>query len=340
MLKQIFNKMNVLITGCDGFLGNNLARELIAKKHAVKAFIYEPTYNGSLDNLPIELFYGDIRDEESVIKACENCDAIIHAAACTTVWPARANYINDINIKGTLNIIKAIRRYSIARLIHVSSANSFGYGNKKSPGNESSPYKSKQYQLDYLDSKHNAQNIIMEEIDKGLPAIIVNPCFMIGPYDYKPSSGKLLVCLYKGQIPAYSPGGKNFVYVKDVAKAISSALTNGKIGEAYILGHENLTFKEFLSKAAQIMQVKPPWFSSSKWLVHLLGRANSILASITRKPPSFSYRMARVACDEHYFDPDKAVRHLEMPQTPIDDAIYESFMWLKSNGILDKPRKV
>jgi dihydroflavonol-4-reductase len=157
---------------------------------------------------------------------------------------------------------------------------------------------------------------------------------MIGPYDHKPSSGQMIISFYKGEIPAFSPGGKNFVHVKDAAVAIANALTKGRIGEAYILGHENLTYKEFLLKAAKVMIIKSPRITAPRFAIMSLGLINTLLSIMTKKAPTISYNMARISCHGHYFDPAKAVMELDMPQTPIEDAIKESFEWFRENGYI------
>jgi dihydroflavonol-4-reductase len=128
--------MKILVTGCDGLLGNNLSRELLKRGHEVRAFIFKPTYNQSLDKLNIEKVYGNILEKDEVVGACNGCDAVIHAAASTDIWPSRKQMIRDVNIIGTKNVVEAVTELKMQRLIHVSSANSFGFGDKQKPGDE------------------------------------------------------------------------------------------------------------------------------------------------------------------------------------------------------------
>ncbi len=58
------------------------------------------------------------------------------------------------------------------------------------------------------------------------------------------------------------------------------------------------------------------------------------MAGITGEKPTVSYPMAKIACDGHYFSVEKAIRELDLPQTPIEEGIHESFEWLKSNGYI------
>jgi dihydroflavonol-4-reductase len=190
-----------------------------------------------------------------------------------------------------------------------------------------------------MDSKYNAQQFILKEVkENGLPAVIVNPTFMFGPYDSNPSSGAMIVALYNGKVPGYTKGGRNYVCVKDAAVAIANALTKGRIGECYILGNQNLSYKEAFGKIAATIDVKPPALPIPGVFAKLYGGIGSAIGKISGKTPAISYPLARIACDEHYFSPAKAVRELELPQTPIDKGIKECFEWLKENGYLDKKK--
>ncbi|HET9052636.1 MAG TPA: NAD-dependent epimerase/dehydratase family protein [Cyclobacteriaceae bacterium] len=327
--------MKILITGADGLLGSNLVRELLSRGHNIRAFVQPGRQQKTLQGLPIERFEGNLLNPEDVIKSAEGCGAIIHCAASTAVWPIRSESINKVNIDGTRNIIQAIYTNNIQRLIYVGTANSFGFGSKDQPGVEGNPYKSATYGLDYMDSKYKAMQVVLEEVKKNsLPAVIVNPTFMFGPYDSTPSSGAMIVALYKGKVPGYTRGGRNYLCAKDAAVAIANALTQGRVGECYILGNENLSYKEIFTKIASTIQVKAPSLAIPSGFAKLYGHIGSLLGKFSGKAPAVSYPLSRIASDEHYYSPAKARKELGLPQTPVETGIKESFEWLKENGYL------
>lgn len=86
---------------------------------------------------------------------------------------------------------------------------------------------------------------------------------------------------------------------------------------------------------ASEMGVAPPKRSIPRWGILAYGRFGSFIAGITGRKPTVSYPMAKIACDAHYFSAEKAVRELDLPQTPIEEGIRESFEWLKSNGYVE-----
>ncbi len=327
--------MKILITGADGLLGSNLVRELLSRGHAIRAFVQPGRQQKTLEGLPIEKFAGNLLNPDEVINSAKECEAIIHCAASTAVWPIRSEIINKVNIDGTKNIIEAVYKNNIQRLIYVGTANSFGFGSKGQPGVEGNPYKSATYGLDYMDSKYKAMQVVLEEVKTNkLPAVIVNPTFMFGPYDSTPSSGAMIMALYKGKVPGYTKGGRNYLCAKDAAVAIANALTKGRVGECYILGNENLSYREIFTKISNTIGVKPPSLAIPSVFAKLYGRIGSIVGNVTGNAPAISYPLARISADEHYYNPAKARKELELPQTPVETGIRESFEWLKENGYL------
>ena len=325
--------MKILVTGADGMLGSNLIRELLGRGHEVVAFLLPDSPAKTLEGLPILKTYGNILSPQEIAEAASNCDAIIHTAANTNIWPDRSAIVRQVNLDGTSNVVQAALQANVQRFIYVGTANSFGFGSKESPGDESRSYQSAKYGLDYMDSKYEAQQLVLRAVrEQGLPGIIINPTFMLGPYDSKPGAGAMVLAIANQKVPGFAAGGRNYVYVKDVAKAIANALEKGKIGECYIAGHENMSYKEAFGKIAKVIGVEPPKLFIPSWLSKLFGWLGSTLSKLTGKAPTVSLAMARISADEHYFTARKAVEELDMPQTDIEIAIRECYEWLKENG--------
>ena len=325
----------VFVTGPDGLLGSNLLRSLLKRGYKVKAMVQPGNQSPTLEGLDIEKVEIDLLDIDSLIAAVEGCDYLIHVAAITSVWPSKGDIYERINVTGTEHVIAAALKHKIERMIYVGSASSFGFGPQDQPGTEESPFKSAKYGLEYITSKRKAQIRVLEAVEKqGLPALVVNPTFMIGPYDSKPSSGAMIVAAAKGKVPGYTSGGKNWVAVKDVAEGICQALEKGRVGQCYIMGHQNLSYKEALSIISTVVGRKPPKLPVPNFLVKMGGFFGSTIAMITRKPPALSYPMAWISCDGHYFSPAKAVKELQMPQTPLEEAVKEAYDWFCENGYI------
>ena len=327
--------MKVLLTGADGFLGSNVTRELLAQGYTVRVFHTPHRQTITLEGLEVERCVGDLLNKADLERAVKGCDAIIHAAASTSVWPTRNPNSWKINVEGTQHIIELALAHKIKRLVYVGTANSFGFGSKENPGNESMPYSCGKYHLDYMDSKYAAQQLVLKAVkENGLAAIIVNPCFMFGPYDSQPGPGAMIVSIVKNEIPGYTEGGRNYAYVKDVAKGVVNGLTMGRIGECYILGNSNLSYREIFELIARETNSKKITLKIPSLFAKIYGSLNSVYGKLSGKQPKVSYPLAQIACDTHYYSSSKAIKELELPQSDIGAAVLESYTWMKLNGKL------
>ena len=132
--------MKIMITGADGFLGSNLTRELLSRGHRLVALVEEGRATPTIDDLPIEKRYGNLLDPDSLNSAMKGCDALIHIGAIISIWPYRSAIQRKVNIEGARNVMEAALSAGLQRVIHVGTANSFGFGTKADPGDETRPY--------------------------------------------------------------------------------------------------------------------------------------------------------------------------------------------------------
>lgn len=326
----------VFLTGADGMLGSSICRELIKQNYQVKAACLNGLHQKNLEGLPIEICYSNILNKEDTFNNMQGCDLVIHVAASTLVWPRRNKLVYDINFIGTSNVMECVEALQIKRFVHIGSASSFDHGDNQNPGDETNLYNGWHYGMDYIDSKFKAQELLLNAFQtKKLPVIIINPTYMIGPFDAGPSSGKMIIGVYKENIPGYSNGGKNFVCSQDVAVAAVNALKLGRLGECYIAGNQNLSYKEFFEKVTQVMNKKFTLKAIPFWMVLMVGAINSVIARIRRKPPQLSYGMANMSNIKQYYSIEKSRKELQMPQTPIEQGIQQCLDWFKANGYLN-----
>ncbi|MBK8922298.1 MAG: NAD-dependent epimerase/dehydratase family protein [Saprospirales bacterium] len=324
--------MRVLITGADGLLGSHLVRELLADGHEVNAFVHHQSTSPTLSGLPVRRFKGDILNARDLETAIQNCEVVIHAAANTSVWPTRSELTRRVNLEGTQRVAEAALRQGVRRFIYISSASAFQPGPKSNPGDESRPYVEGSLPLDYIESKYHAQQFVLKAVEEqGLPAVIINPTFMFGEYDSLPSSGKMILAIHQGKLPGYSSGGKNFVYAKDVARASINAITKGRLGECYIAGNSNLSYRELFDAIACVTGAKPPRIKFPDALMLSYGYIGTLIGTVFRQPPTLNHATAKVSCMGQYYSPQKAVAELDLPQTPIETAIRSAFDWFNQH---------
>lgn len=321
--------MRVLTTGADGMLGSHICRELLRQNHDVRALVQPDRRTGTLAGLDIEIYQGDILDNKTLLEAMKDCDAVIHAAATTQIWPSRSPLIWEINYEGTKLIAKAVREAGLMKFVHIGTANSFGPGSKIEPGTELCDYADYKFNLDYQDSKRAAQDYLCSQARSGLPVCVINPGFMFGAYDSKPGSGAMVISIYQGKMKGFTKGGRSFVAAKDVAVCAVNALKKGKTGECYLATGVNLNFQEISHLIAKTIGVPPPKLPVPDPLADLIGITGSLTGALFKKPPLISYPMARLSHTDCYYSNQKAVLELDMPQTPLEEAILDCFIWFK-----------
>ncbi|MDB5240922.1 MAG: dihydroflavonol 4-reductase [Spirosoma sp.] len=325
----------VLLTGATGFLGGHICRELLRRNYAVRAFVRDGTDQRALDGLSVDVWTGDLLDPANLRAATYGCDYVVHAAARAQVNPARSQEVVDVNINGTAAVLAAAVQAGVERLVFVGTANIFGFGSEQKPGDELCPYRGSRYGSDYMDSKRVATDLVLRASrEDGLPVVLVHPTFMIGPLDYRITSNALLLAVYRHKIAGIPRGGKNFVHIADVATATVNALTMGRLGESYILGNENLSYKEVFGLMASIMDVRPPRLSLPPRAAMAIGLAGDLTSTLTGRLAAVNSSMTAIANDGHYFSVTKALDELNLPQTPVRVAIDEAFGWFRQQGHL------
>lgn len=323
----------VLITGANGFLGVNLAKMLHKNGYELKLMTRTLPDAKLFEGINYEGSLTDLDDAEAVLSAVQGCDYVIHAAAITAQWGVSFADYERINIRGTKNIVAACLQCGISRFVYVSTANTLGPGSKNRPGTELDAFSLTHIGSGYISSKYIAQQFVLEQVvQKDLQAIVVNPSFLLGTHDFKPSSGKLLMHGLNKSIVYYPSGGKNFVAIDDVCAGILKALTSGKIGECYLLAARNLSYREFyriLNKASgqQPLMIRIPGI-----LLKAGGLLGSLLILLGRKGIKLDYGAARMLSARNYYSGKKAELELGIKYSSIDRAVKNAYNWLKENN--------
>lgn len=325
--------MMILVTGSTGMLGAAIVDELLSRGLQVRAMVEPGLDVGLLRRKGVEIAAADVLDAPAVLAAADGCCNIVHAAAVVSYWPRRSKRTARVNVDGTLNVVRAAIKTRVRGMLLVGSASSFGPGSIEVPGDEATSYKAGKYGASYFDSKLAAQEATLSAAyTGGLHVVVVNPTFMIGPYASDQGSASLVLRLLRRQVPIVPPGGRNFVYTRDVAVGVANALDRGRNGECYILGGENLTYETAFLRICSVLGVESPSRKIPPLALRMLGRAQSGLSAVTRRPPAVSATLARMLCDDCYYSSEKARRELALPATPIETAVEEAYVWYLESG--------
>lgn len=326
--------MAVLVTGATGFVGSWLVRELVHRGEEVRV-LHRPS--SSLEELKGVEFVsrlGDVTDVESLHTACMGVDTVFHLAGVVGYSRAMRQVMEDVNVGGTANVLKAIQQTPRAKLVYMSSVVAVGASYDRTPLTEDSPFNIHDLNLGYFETKKAAEDLVVDACRRGrLEAVILNPSTIYGPGDARKGSRKTQVKVASGKFPFYTSGGASIVSVHDVVAAILRAREVGRIGERYILSGENMTIKELFEKIAALGGVRPPSIHLPNPVVHALGKFGDFMESIGRKGPINSEN-AWTSTLYHWFDHSKATRELGFNPRPASEPLQQSVQWMRENGYL------
>ena len=331
--------MKCFVTGGTGFIGANLAHELVTRGHAVTVLVRPGSDLRGLAGIEIEKAEGDVSDRDKLRTAMRGCDWCFHVAASYHLWLRDYRPMYAANVEGTRNVIEVAGAGGCGCIVYTSTVGCIGLpkpmNGKVIPSDETTPVSEAQMGNHYKRSKWQAEQVATELARKGLPVIIVNPTAPIGPRDVKPTpTGKVIVDFLNRRMPAYLDTGLNWVHVRDVAIGHILAAQSGVAGERYILGNTdgNWTMKETFAVLEQITGVPAPKVRIPYFVALGVAHLNERICSITGQPPKAPLAGVRMAKYKMFFDPSKAIRELGLPQTPPRSALADAVTWFGANG--------
>lgn len=321
--------MRILVTGGAGLLGSNIIRALIKENHQPVCMIRESTDISALHGLGCDFVYGSVENQDEVEKAVYNCDAIVHAAAIYTHPKNDYNAFYRVNIQGTENMVKAALKYKLKKFIFISTANTIAPGSKRYPGIELHEFDSFHVGSHYLNSKYIAEQYILEQVERTeLDAVIIHPSFMLGAYDSKPSSGRMIL-FWKNHNPVLvPPGGKNFVHVQDVADVVTKALIKSDYGERYLVTGENLSYREFFELLSAQTGEKKIRINVPKFLFVF---AAWISQTLKGKKAELNVSNAKILGRENYYNGLRARKAFDYQPRPVDLAVKDALEWFATD---------
>jgi len=322
-----WNGKSILITGAGGFVGSHLTEHMVEHGARVRAFV---RYNsrsdwGLLELLPkqklkeIEVFPGDLRNSEAVLRAVQKTDVIFHlgsliAIPYSYVHPREAI---ETNVIGTLNVMSAAREIGVERVIHTSTSEVYGTA-RYVPMDEKHPL---QGQSPYSASKIGA-DMVAESFHRSfdLPVSIIRPFNTFGPRQSARAVIPTIITQVLTPVPQITLGSiyptRDYTYVEDTVGAfIMMAESKDSIGEIINIG------SGFDISIGDI----------AKKVLALTGVSKQISQDAKRIRPVKS-EVERLCCDNA-----KAKRLLGWePRITFEEGLQKTIQWISANMDLYK----
>ncbi len=318
----------VVVTGAAGHLGNVLVRELLNEGEQVRVLIMQNEDISALKGLDIEYRVGDVRDVSTLEDAFAGAEKVFHVAGLIAIIPGKAHLLDEINVKGTRNVVEACIRAKVKRLIYTSSVHALADIPLGATIDENIPISPDLAVGDYGKSKAKATIEVLKGVERGLDAVVVCPAGVIGPFDFRPSRmGRVILSCLKKSPNLCPKGAYNFVDVRDVARGEILAAKRGKTGEVYILSGEIInvadmeyTVKQLVGLPTRILEVPLSLCKAAASLV-------TWVSKLFRKEPVFTSESLYILQSNCNLSNEKAKKHLGF----IVDTIRDTIFWFKKN---------
>ncbi len=317
---------DVFLTGATGFVGSHVLSALLARGYRVRALV-----RGPWDAPPgVVSVTGDLLAPGALVAALRGCRYVIHTGALYSFSARDRAAIAAVNIRGTAGILEAARMAGVERCVVTSSSAALPPAGADRPATESdwaSP--------DHRGWSYHASKLAGERaaLSAQVPVVTVLPTAPIGPGDHRPTpTGKIIVDLLRGRLPATLGGGMNIVPVEDVAAAHVLALERGRSGERYIAGGVNLTLAELWRLIARAAGRPPRTFPLPYTIAAAAARVDFARVRFTGGQPAIPLEGVRMGRLEMYASSAKAAAELGYRASSADDAIERAVRWYRDNG--------
>lgn len=329
--------MRVFVTGGTGLLGNTILRHLSRDGETLLALVRGQPNPDVFAGVDAEFVRGDLNDRDVIDRAVEQSDAVIHSAGLIHLGRRRREESMRVNRDGTANIVDACVKHR-RKLVHVGTVNTLAVGSRDAIADETTPldHAGGQVPCSYVDSKRAGVSEVLRGVEKGLEAVVVHPGFMLGPWDWKPSSGRMMVEVARSWKPIAPPGGCSLCDARDVADGTIQAMRREiPSGRQFILAGHNLTYLELWKRMAEHMQAREPIMKAGPLQLALAATVGETWAAIATRlggnEPDINRAAIRMSAQFHWYDSSRAETELGYQFRDADETLSDAAAWLRGD---------
>ena len=325
------------VTGGTGFLGLNLIERLAARNWRIIALHRPSSSLESIKRFPVQLVEGDILNPASLKEVVPgNVDAVFHVAADISMWSRNNARQTRINVEGTRNVVDAAIAAGAKRFVQTSTWNTFGL--RQGEIGEASPQLGGQSWINYDRTKFLAEEEVRSGIERGLDAVIVNPCHIFGRYD-RHGWARLIIDLHNRWMPGAPPGAGTFCHAEQVANAHIAAAERGGTGENYLLGGADASLVDVFRAIGEVTGRKVADRALPAWLLRFAARASAGVAAITGTEPKMTPEGVEMVIARARVVSKRAENELGYRGVPLRTMIADSFNWLREQGLIGDQKR-
>ncbi|QEG01699.1 NAD dependent epimerase/dehydratase family protein [Stieleria maiorica] len=358
--------MRVFVTGGTGLLGNTVIRTLRERGHEVSAFVRSEPEADVFAGLDVTLVHGRLvpdadgpdadgpdadgpdagrsndapAPDDPVDRAIAQSDGVVHAAAMIHLGWKKIDESMWVNCESTRRIIQSCIRHA-KKLAYVGTVNAIALGSPQTIADETTPldHAGGQVQCAYVRSKRASLELVRRCIADGLQTVILHPGFMLGPWDWKPSSGRMMLEVGTGWKPIAPSGGCSLCDSRDVAAGVIAALqSDSPNGREFILAGHNWTYKKLWTEMAKRMGTRPPIRAAGPGMEYLAGLAGDFWGRVTGVEPDVNSAGVAMSSQYHWYSSRRAEAELGYQIRDADETLDTAAEWIRDRFVL--PGKV
>lgn len=333
--------MKALVTGANGLIGANLLRELLRDGATVTGLVRPTADISSINALPVELKVGDVLDPESLARAVAGQEVVFHTAVAFAYWGQEPAAMARTAIEGSLNLLAAAAEAGVRRVVMTSSSVTLGASYRPEIRDEASSAQDDPDESAYVLAKiAQEQEALAAARRLGVEIIFACPTMSVGPFGagLGPSNG-ILTSYLADPLRMTWKGGCNIVSVRDVAAGHLILAQRGAPGERYVLGSENLDWRDIHSMVAELAGVAPPRTTASAVTCYGVAAAEELRARLTGKAPLATRAQARMVGRYYWYSHGRA-RALGYHPRPARQALAEALAWLSPSPHISRETRV
>lgn len=323
-----------IITGASGFLGNNLAKELINRGHKVTISLRTMKYLSAMYCKEAEVMYGDIRNSSFLKKLIIPDSIVVHCAGVMALGKERKNEMFDINYRATKKLTDICIEKRVKKLIFISSVDALWHYKGQEKIVEPKEFEIDKLNTSYAKSKALASKYVLDRAKDGeIDANVIYPTCLVGPGDFKISNIGQIVLDYMNNKHVFNVkgGAYNFVDIRDIVGIIIKISEDAPSGEDYIIGGKPTYFDEVFSILAEKLgkKTKPKAISLSTAL--LISFFINLGKQVTDKKTVYNAYYLKSFKGNHHFSSEKAQRELGFKNRPIKETFFDMVDWFKEH---------
>ena len=326
--------MRVFLTGGTGFLGHELLRALVARRHAVTALIRVPEAAVTLP-AGVEPVLGAVERPETYRAALTGQDAVVHTAALVKMWARDRSEFDRVNVGGTERLIRAASEAGVPRIVYTSSFIALGPSNGR-PLVEDDPRRTTEVHNDYERTKVEADATARRLIAEGHPLTVLYPGVIYGPGLLTDGNlvARNVIPVLNGTMPfGMALQAWSYAYIDDVVNGFMGVVETPAPSRRYILGGDNRTGAEFYAALEQASGRKPPRFAIPMGVAACAGWCEFALAQLFgRQPRLLTHEVVRIYRRAWAYDSSRAAREIGYRITPLAAGLRNLVDWLRKNG--------